>query len=366
MDYYPAAREYVAYYYPTGWEFFVLLLFVIELIAAGSVLKRKWTGKNEAVPIPVAVLLWFAMFTAYLIVAGVFYKTTDDVRKMTILLWSLLFWIFPLAYYTATVITSLAVRTVDRIGPFSASIEDPSEFAAARKLALRGDIDGAVSMYRSYTENRAAALFEAARLLKAEDRFAEAALMFEEIAGRFQEDTRGWAEAVYQLAKLQEVNLNDTKTAQEHLRAILRRAPETRFGQLASADLARLQILDENFLDELTGPPAPAQQDPFYDTEDVRVSPEESGDGEKSGDWEPAVVPDPFFAPKPTQVRSPKKAVAKKKPTAKKKSAAKKSAAKKPATKKKSAAKKSAAKKPAAKKKSIAKKSAAKKKSAAG
>ncbi len=227
-------------YYPRFWELAVLLIDVAGLLAIGHLIKRKWSGSGDPVPFPVALMLWFAMFVIYLLAAGTFYNTATDTHKFTILMWCLILWIAPVWYYSVIVLNSLAIRSVDRIGPFSARIEDPSEFAAARKLALRGDIDGAVSMYRSYTEKQSHALFEAARLLKSEDRFIEAALMFEEIAERFAPITRVWAEAAYQLARLQENNLDEPRAAIVLLRQVIERASEVHFCELAASDLRRL------------------------------------------------------------------------------------------------------------------------------
>jgi len=155
-----------------------------------------------------------------------------------------------------------------------------------------------VAAYRSYTENQAAALFEAARLLKSEDRFLEAARLLEEIAERFQGKRRIWAEATYQLAKLREVNLGELKAAMALLRAVMQRASETRFGQLAANDLARLQVLDASFLDELAGEEDVAPVDPFFSKGKARfVVPPEDVLSSSTADEDEMPVPeqDPFF-----------------------------------------------------------------------
>jgi len=418
--------------YPTLKELLILSVVIAELVGAGFLIKRRWTARNETVPLSVAVGLWIGMFLIYFSVVAIVtsIRTGELVARhgapappeaiveeldrapqaprpgelsamadprlqiITTLGWALLLWTIPATYFTWTIVTSLAARNVERIGPFSAKIEDPSEFAAARKLALRGDIDGAVSMYRTYRDNEVNALFEAVRLLKSEDRFAEASEVLKEIENRFHNRSRVWAEAAYQNARLLEGHLGQSREAEARLREILQRAPESRFAQLAGSDLARLQILhgvnwdddDDDFpvpapakkppkksgaaatpakneakppLAEIPppgpqpepAPPAPADfvqpvppQDPFFaamERRRLKNASEEAAASENSG-----------AAPK-------KKPAAKKKAPAQKKAPAKKKAAPSEA-KAKPAAKK--ATKPAAK----AKKPAAKKKPASG
>ncbi len=256
-------------YYPNIGEFLFLLLFVLVLLLAGRIIKLRWSSIGESVPIPVALLMWLGMLVAFSLVVSSLYftnipaqseaepldlfgaSTPEPDRRFMLFYWSLLFFTVPVAYYTYTVVNSFATRTVDAIDPFSAVIEDPSEFAAARKMALRGDVDGAVAMYRSYRENTASAMFEAARLLRSDDRNKEAAALFEEIAERFHDNRRYWSEAVYQKARLYEVNLNRVNEAKALYRMLLERCPETQFARLAIDDLSRLNILTENVLDNM-------------------------------------------------------------------------------------------------------------------
>lgn len=367
-------------YYPTGWEFLILLIDVVLLIAVGHAFKKSWLRSNDSLPVWAAVLLWLGMFVLYLLLAATFYNATaDPIHRVTILAWCFVFWIIPVAYYTHMLVNALAVRSVDRVGPFSARIEDPSEFAAARKLALRGDIDGAVSMYRTYSDNQANALFEAARLLKSEDRFLEAALLFEEIADRFDGINRIWAEATYQLAKLKEVNLREPRSAMGLYRSIMERAPETRFYQLAGNDLSRLRVVEGGAGEEQTGAES-LPPDPFYRQKEQAgpagtPAPAETPAPEESPEEVYPVPPeDPFFGSVPKEQAAAKGAQAAAESAAAKKSAPKKrTAKKKPAAKKKAGAKKKsgarktspAKKKPAAKKKRTAKKKPAAKKKAA-
>lgn len=404
-------------YLPTPMEALILLLVVVELVALGHLLKRHWTDRNETVPFPMALTMWIGMIAAYCAVIYLFYRSVpvgsgvdpklivsgaDGLerfisaepvldRRATVLVWCFLFWIFPMYYYISILRESFAASTVEHIGPMSAHIEDPSQFAAARKLALRGDVDGAVARYLSYSDNKSDAMFEAARLLKSEDRYESAVNMLDHIMREFASDKVVWAEAVYQLAKLKEVAMGQPGEAMDYLRRLLQRAPETRFGELASADLSRLQALSEGFSEradrraaasEGTGsdakkastPSRPTGRteeeipdaDPFYlaalqrqkaakarqgavgTATSVRVT----GPGTSSGHGNNGAQPPEKEASAEGESPARKPAVKKKAP-AKKKAAAKKPAAK-AASKKKSAAKKKAPakRKTAAKKKS--------------
>ncbi len=256
---------------PRAGEVLVFFLAVVGLICAGVLLKRYWARNNESVPFPVALMLWLGMFAVYLMIVFALYENAADIRRTTVISWGIVFWVIPATYYTFTVVNSLAMRSVDHIGPFSAIVEDPSEFAAARKLALRGDIDGAISMYRNYPDNQVNALFEAARLLKSEDRYMEAAMILEEIRERFRSQIRAWAEATYQLAKIEEHNLNDHPKAIMLLQELIYRAPESRFAHLASADIARLQMTESTQQIEQRSVDTSEPADPFYRYSDIRT-----------------------------------------------------------------------------------------------
>jgi len=295
--------------FPEWWEFGVLAMVASCLIAGGHLIMRHWHDRNESVPVPTTLMLWVGMFAIYFSEVVLFYKASPDTHKLGILAWCLIFWAAPVTYYTYAVVTSLANSTIDRIGPYSAHIEDPSEFAAARKLALRGDVDAAVARYREYKEHREAALFEAARLLKSESRNAEAAEMFAEIARDFSSMLPVWAEATYQQAKLLEVHLGDPKEAMALMRKVLNRAPESRFSQMASADLARLQVLDEDFLKALEGDEVGAPKDPFFARTEERRKANANAAARNPEDLYPVPpAADPFYRANATEDEAPEEA----------------------------------------------------------
>jgi len=302
-------------YYPSGLELTILVLMVLELLALGYLVRRHWDRNGEVMPPTIALALWVIMVGTFGAVIAVFAManplpepTADFLEKYShdrpvdprirLLLWGFFFWLIPMGYYISLLRESFGSYGADHLGPMSGAIEDPSEFADARRLALRGEIDRAVEKYRSYDHNRADALFEAARLLKSEDRFKEAAGMFEEIMATSPGNRRVWAEACYQLAKMKDVAFTDPGGAQALLRELLQRAPESRYGELASKDLARLQVLDDDFMndDEPIAPVVMPKQDPFFSPTDVRVKSAAEKAALRMADDDGEPIVDPFFA----------------------------------------------------------------------
>lgn len=285
----------MGYYYPSFWELLDLVAVSATLVAINYLIRERWTRVHNAVPALFAGALWIGACAMCLMVALAFYDTTPDERKFPILMWCLLILAVPVAYYGYSFVDSFAVRSIDTISPFNAKIEEPSEFAQARRMALRGDIDGAVERYRQYHENQAIALFEAARLLKSVDRFVEAVRLLEEVRHDFSSDATVWAEATYQLAKTYESNLSERAPAIALLRELAQRAPNTRWGQLAGGDIARLAALEG----AMAGGKARANMppDPFFRQEDARTRFErESLRPAAHGVAEPPVPrADPFF-----------------------------------------------------------------------
>jgi hypothetical protein len=323
---------------PSFGEFTVIVLYTVGLILVGKLLKSWWERDNETVPIPVAIGMGAGMLAMFFLLVYVFYHRTADSHQtdsvvlydgrematfepggdyMGILVWCMIALVFPLFYYGLIIVNAFTSRVIDRVSPFGMQIHEPSEFAEARKMALRGDLDGAVKRYRAYLENTEDALFEAARLLRAEDRFAEAASLFLEISERFYGKKVIWAEAVYQLAKLRESNLHQAGEAMDLLRQVIERTPESRFGQLAKTDLVRMGAL---YGSETEAEPEveaeasnAATNDPFYvdksaapTSESATENPtsvvstpdnsQENADEEGSGEDAPLPPVDPFYA----------------------------------------------------------------------
>ncbi len=313
------------------------------LIFAGHLIKSIWDRNNETVPIPVALIMNVAMLAAYFAVVRTLYAHTNVDNRFSILVWCLIFLAPTLLYFGLILATSVSNRAIDQISPFNMRIEEPSEFAEARKLALRGDVDGAVKRYRAYLDNTDVALFEAARLLKSEDRYAEAAALFLEISERYFGKKLVWAEATFHLAKLRESHLHQAKDAMNLLGQILERAADTRFGQLAQTEMTRMQTLYTIDPNESVNYSEPDDgEDPFYAEGHVRIVPVSATSPEDNGRRHtadmndlPAPAVDPFFAAAMKRAKEDDEAEALAAKPAPKKSPAKKAAAKKAPAKRK-------------------------------
>ncbi len=238
---YVPLTDYLPGYWPTAGQFALLIASASILVAIGYSIKRRWAVNNDPTPPQWAVGLWIAMFLCYMEFTREFYQGVPDQEKVSILLWCALFWFIPAAYYGHMVLESFSTNITDHIGPFSAHIEEFSEFSSARRAALHGDIDGAVKLYRTYTSNQSSALFEAVRLLKTQGRPQEAVQLLEEMAERFVHQRLVWAEATYQLAKITETVLGNPSAAAGHLMEIIERVPDSRFGLMAINEIRHLK-----------------------------------------------------------------------------------------------------------------------------
>ncbi|MCF6283653.1 MAG: hypothetical protein L3K26_00455 [Candidatus Hydrogenedentes bacterium] len=278
---------------PTAGEFLILVLFTGSFILIGKLIKSYWERNNETVPIPIALGMGFSMLVGFFFLVTMFYRrmvesngidsvVMPDGREMAafapdshyigILVWCMVAVVFPLFYYGLIIVNSFASRAIDRVSPFGMQINEPSEFAEARKMALRGNVDGAVKRYRAYLDNTEDALFEAARLLKSEDRFAEAAALFQEIGERFFGKKLIWAEAIFQLAKLKADNLHQTAEAMALLEQVIERTYDSRYGQLSHTELARMASLygAAEPRSESSNAAEEDGDDPFFDENDER------------------------------------------------------------------------------------------------
>ena len=115
-----------------------------------------------------------------------------------------------------------------------------SDFSKARALVHRDNIDGAIQEYRrcfQETPDDPAGLFQAARLLREENRFTEAADTLREILRQFKDQDAVWIRAAFDLAELYEAPLDDKQTTAYLFREIVKRAPQSLQGSMAQARL---------------------------------------------------------------------------------------------------------------------------------
>ncbi len=231
------------YYYPDLNEFILLLFFVFILILIGKLIKNILLQKKEFVKFSFILLLWLGVIVSYVLFSGYLYLRADTSHRFTVLAWSLLFWFVPMFYYSLFFVNIVTTRIVEQISPIGDKIDDPSPFANARKLALMGDIDGAIALYRSYKNNQVEALFEVFRLLKSRERHEESLTTLQEIIDQYGDRTEVWIEAKYYQAKIKSAIFKKYDEAIQSYKQILRKRPKTPFHTIASAEIARLQAI---------------------------------------------------------------------------------------------------------------------------
>jgi tetratricopeptide (TPR) repeat protein len=240
------------YYYPTFDEFIRLAVLVVVLCAAGGLfLAWRRDRAASATPLWITIAVGVAMGVVYISIAWYLVEHTFWKRRPTLILYSLAFWLIPLAYYTRLIMNALAASTVDKLSWLEVHIGDTSEFSMARQLAGKGDIDGAVRVYRNYTKNKLGAFNEAARLLQVNGRAREALNMYEEISQRFADNRPAVAEALYHQAVIHEKELGNMQEAVVLYRRIYDQTPDSEWGRLSVEALRRTPRSAASLLSEL-------------------------------------------------------------------------------------------------------------------
>jgi len=230
-------------YYPHLEEFISLTCFVLFLLLIGKVIKYILLQRKELSKFPLIFFVWIMVITLYVLFSGYLYLNAEPSHRLIVLGWSLLFWFIPMFYYSFFFVNVVTSQIVEQISPIGDKIEDPSPFANARKLALMGDIDGAIALYRSYKNNQVEALFEIFRLLKSKERHEEAFQTLQEIIENYEDRTSAWIEAKYYQAKIKSAIFKKYNEAIQLYKQILRKRPKTPFHTIASAEIARLQAI---------------------------------------------------------------------------------------------------------------------------
>ena len=250
---------------PAWWKFLLLLAVVVELMAAGFFLKRKWLQAHDVLPLPGALSMWFAMSALYMLVASALYWSSGRAERGPILFWLFVFFVPLSIQYARNIAHSLSGFFVQRLSPMGAHIPEAPSVGMARRSLLQGNIEEALQLFMEALGARQNALAEAARLLKSEERYEDAVPLYMELIERYREDRLIWSEAVYNLGKLFETHLNAPRQAAILYRQLIDEAPDSRFCHLAGADLARLQVMDEDFVKTLQeDDDYIADQDPFH------------------------------------------------------------------------------------------------------
>ncbi len=222
-------------------EFVILLGVAAALAAAGYALFRNWSERDKIPPLWVIVAATLVALALYLLVGVPLWVRADAYRKLTVMLYGLVIWAIPGAYFSYSFLSALAARSVKRITWLETSLPGVEDFLQAKELASQGDIDGAVALYKNYPEKKSHALFAAAHLLEMNGRYSEAAETFQKCAEVSGGQLRPWSEAVFRWAKLCEVNLDRLDKSIELYELLVQRVPSSELGRLASTKLVRLR-----------------------------------------------------------------------------------------------------------------------------
>lgn len=239
-------------YYPTFHEFMVLAVLAVLLCAAGG-LFLSWRREAGPSAAPLWLTIAVAGVTAVIYIGATWYLIEHVFwrRKLTVVVYALAFWTIPLAFYTRLVMNALAATTVDKLSWLDVHIGDTSEFTMARELADKGDIDGAVRVYRNYTKNKLGALNEAAHLLYMNNRVEDALGMYKDIADRFADNRPASMEALFRQAHILEKDLGRFDEAQALYRRIYNQSPESEHGKKSADALRRVQGNEDVLLSAL-------------------------------------------------------------------------------------------------------------------
>ncbi len=117
-----------------------------------------------------------------------------------------------------------------------------TDFSKARALVHQDDIDGAVQEFRRQfreSPDDSDGLFKAARLLREEKRYKEAADTFRDILRHFKNHDTVWSRAAFELGELYDGPLEDKQAATYIFQEIFKRAPQSVPGSMAQARLRK-------------------------------------------------------------------------------------------------------------------------------
>lgn len=237
---------------PAWWQFLILLAVVVELMAAGYLLRRKWLQHLEVLPLVAALSMWFAMAALYMLIGSALYWSGTPAVRGPLLFWLFVFFVPLCVQYAMNIVSSAAWGFAQRATPMSMAMPGlPATAGDARRHLMQGNVEGGVDLLVQHFNSRTRALAEAARLLCAEERYHAAVPLYSEIIQNYREDRAVWSEAVYSLGKLFEAHLGDQHQAAVLYRRLVDEAPDSRFHLLAGADLARMQVMDSSFFNAL-------------------------------------------------------------------------------------------------------------------
>lgn len=154
-------------------------------------------------------------------------------RHFHIFLYGAAFALLPLWFYSRALAASLADQPIESAFAMSAMPDEYGPFRAAQAMARRGDIEGAVVQYRSYSYKQDEALLSAARLLQNDGRYDESAALYTEVMENYGDTITSWSEACFELAKLKDSVFGERQEAMRLLGQLVERNPDGEHGHLA-------------------------------------------------------------------------------------------------------------------------------------
>lgn len=250
----------------------LILYFVIPVATAialclcGRAVFQRWTKAGETPPVFIVMGLGVASLIAYSLMtwalyvyvapdpdflqstAALFDFDRDEAEKesgpvLLVLFFCIMFWTVPVAFYVYQFFISFDIWTMS-----------PRTWLGMKIPLNDVAIDGAETNHASMPVGggvapqtatisappRIKALFSAARLLQSSGEHAEAAELYDEIAGQTSDNLDVWAEALFFRSKLYEKHLDNTQLGLDLLGKIVAKASGTEYGSLAFARLAQL------------------------------------------------------------------------------------------------------------------------------
>ncbi|HUW60153.1 MAG TPA: tetratricopeptide repeat protein [Candidatus Bathyarchaeia archaeon] len=196
-----------------------------------------------AIPLSLAVSACCAAFIVHIMASiplAVSLNLSSPAGKFICLSVTALCGIGPAVMFALMFMQAASTSAVQGLYGLRAAQPLKTDFSKARALVYQDDIDGAIKEYRrrfQETPDDPEGLFQAAKLLQEEKRFAEAADTLREILKRFKDQNEVWVRAAFYLGELYEGPLDDKRTTAYLFREIVKRAPKSMYGSMAQARL---------------------------------------------------------------------------------------------------------------------------------
>jgi len=187
---------------------------------------------------------------AHLLGTG-FVASTVDVSspggRVVVIFGSLFCGFLPAIIYGRLLTKSLSDSAVNQLYGMNTARRQETDCTSARAAYHRGEVDEALRLYQRLARDNphnAAPLLEADRMLKTEGRDEDRLEVLRDVLAKFKDDLSAWAEAAFNMAELQELHLEDQRSADAIRREIIKRAPKSDYANMAREILMKRQSID--------------------------------------------------------------------------------------------------------------------------